>query len=162
MPVFGLNNGMVPIIAYNYGARNKERMMKTYKLSVLYAVGIMVIGFAVMQVIPGQLFGLFEASEVMLSIGIPALRLISISWLFAGFCIISGSMFQALGNGVLSMIISVARQILVLLPVAYLLSLTGKLNMIWLSFPIAEVASLVLRSVCLYRIYKKIIKPLGE
>ena len=162
MPVFGLNNGMVPIIAFNYGARNKERMMKTYKLSVLYAVGIMLIGFMVMQLIPAQLFGMFEASEVMLSIGVPALRLISISWLFAGFCIISGSMFQALGNGVLSMLISVARQLLVLLPVAYLLSLTGNLNMIWLSFPIAEIASLVLSGIFLYRIYKKIIKPLGE
>lgn len=160
MPVFGLNNGMVPIIAYNYGARKKDRIMKTFKLSVLYAVSIMVIGLLVMQIFPAQLFKLFEASEAMLSIGVPALRLISISFVFAGYCIISGSMFQALGNGMLSMITSIVRQLVVLLPVAYLLSLTDNLNLIWLSFPIAEIASLVLSSVFLYNIYKKVIKPL--
>ena len=160
MPVFGLNNGMVPIVAYNYGARKKERIMKTFKLAVMYAVGIMTIGFLVMQIFPAQLFSLFEASEDMLSIGVPALRLISISFIFAGYCIISGSMFQALGNGFLSMINSIARQLLVLLPVAYLLSLTGNLNLIWLSYPIAELMSLTLCSVFLYRIYQKVIKPL--
>ena len=160
MPVFGLNNGMVPIIAYNYGARKKERIMKTFKLAVAYAVGIMALGFLVMQIFPAQLFRLFEASADMLSIGVPALRLISTSFIFAGYCIISGSMFQALGNGMLSMINSIARQLLVLLPVAYLLSLTGNINLIWLSFPIAEIASLTLSSVFLYRIYKKVIKPL--
>ncbi len=160
MPVFGLNNGMVPIIAYNYGARKKDRMMKTLKLAITYAVSIMVIGFLVMQIFPAQLFSLFEASEEMLAIGVPALRFISISFLFAGFCIIAGSMFQALGNGVLSMIVSVARQLLVLLPVAYLLSLSGNLNLIWLSFPIAELMSVALSSIFLYRIYQKVIKPL--
>lgn len=160
MPVFGLNNGMVPIVAYNYGARKKDRIMKTFKLSVMYAVGIMLIGFLIMQVFPAQLFGLFDASEEMLAIGVPALRLISTSFLFAGYCIISGSMFQALGNGMLSMINSIARQLVVLLPVAYLLSLTGNVNLIWLSYPIAEIVSLVLSSVFLYRIYQKIIKPL--
>ena len=160
MPVFGLNNGMVPIVAYNYGARKKERIMKTFKLAVMYAVGIMTIGFLVMQIFPAQLFSLFEASEDMLSIGVPALRLISTSFIFAGYCIISGSMFQALGNGFLSMINSIVRQLLVLLPVAYLLSLTGNLNLIWLSYPIAELVSLTLSSVFLYRIYKKVIQPL--
>jgi len=160
MPVFGLNNGMVPIIAYNYGARKKERIMKTFKLAVMYAVGIMTVGFLVMQIFPAQLFSLFEASEEMLSIGVPALRLISTSFMFAGYCIITGSMFQALGNGFLSMINSIARQLLVLLPVAYLLSLTGKLNLIWLSYPIAELVSLTLSSVFLYRIYQKVIKTL--
>ena len=160
MPVFGLNNGMVPIVAYNYGARKKERIMKTFKLAVMYAVGIMTIGFLVMQIFPAQLFSLFEASEDMLSIGVPALRLISTSFIFAGYCIISGSMFQALGNGFLSMINSIVRQLLVLLPVAYLLSMTGNLNLIWLSYPIAELVSLTLSSVFLYRIYKKVIQPL--
>lgn len=160
MPVFGLNNGMVPIVAYNYGARKKDRIMKTFKMSVLYAMVIMVIGFLIMQVFPAQLFSLFDASEEMLAIGVPALRLISTSFLFAGYCIISGSMFQALGNGMLSMINSIARQLVVLLPVAYLLSLTGNLNLIWLSYPIAEIVSLILSSVFLYRIYQKIIKPL--
>lgn len=160
MPVFGLNNGMVPIIAYNYGARRKDRMMKTLRLSIMYAVSIMIVGFLVMQVFPAQLFSLFEASEEMLAIGVPALRTISFSFLFAGYCIIVGSMFQALGNGILSMIVSIARQLVVLLPVAFLLSLTGNVNLIWLSFPIAEIASLVLSSIFLYRIYKKVIKPL--
>ena len=160
MPVFGLNNGMVPIIAYNFGAKNKERMIRTMKLAVLYAVLIMFVGFLVMQIFPAQLFGMFEASEEMLAIGIPALRLISISFLFAGFCIIAGSTFQALGDGMLSMIISIARQLVVLLPAAYLLSLTGKLNLIWLAFPIAEVASVVLSAIFLYKIYHKVVKPL--
>lgn len=160
MPVFGLNNGMVPIIAYNYGAKKKDRMVRTMKLAILYAVSIMFVGFLIMQIFPAQLFRLFEASEEMLAIGVPALRFISISFLFAGFCIIAGSTFQALGNGVLSMIVSVARQLLVLLPVAYLLSLTGYLNLIWLSFPIAELMSVALSGIFLYRIYQKIIKPL--
>ena len=160
MPVFGLNNGMVPIIAYNYGAKRKDRMLKTIKLSVMYAVGIMLIGFLVMQIFPAQLFGMFEASESMLAIGVPALRIISISFIMAGYCIVSGSVFQALGNGMLSMINSVARQLLVLLPVAYLLSLTGELNMIWWSFPIAELLSVTLTSIFLYRIYQKTIKSL--
>ena len=160
MPVFGLNNGMVPIIAYNYGAKKKERMLKTMKLAILYAVGIMLVGFLIMQIFPAQLFLLFEASEEMLAIGVPALRFISISFLFAGFCIIAGSTFQALGNGVLSMIVSVARQLVVLLPVAYLFSLTGNLNLIWLAFPIAELMSVALSGFFLYRMYQKVIKPL--
>ncbi|MBP3611535.1 MAG: MATE family efflux transporter [Lachnospiraceae bacterium] len=160
MPVFGLNNGMVPIIAYNYGARKKERIMKTLKLAIMYAVSIMIVGFLVMQIFPAQLFLLFDASADMLAIGVPALRFISISFIFAGYCIIAGSMFQALGHGVLSMVNSLARQLFVLLPVAYLLSLTGNLNLIWLSFPIAELVSLTLSSVFLYRIYQKVIKPL--
>ena len=160
MPVFGLNNGMVPIIAYNYGAKNKDRMLRTMKLAITYAVAIMFVGFLVMQIFPAQLFSLFEASADMLAIGVPALRFISISFLFAGFCIIAGSTFQALGNGMLSMIVSIARQLVVLLPVAYLLSLTGNLNLIWLSFPIAELMSVALSGLFLYKIYKKVIKPL--
>lgn len=160
MPVFGLNNGMVPIIAYNYGAKNKARMLRTMKLAITYAVAIMFVGFLVMQIFPAQLFSLFEASADMLAIGVPALRFISISFLFAGFCIIAGSTFQALGNGMLSMIVSIARQLVVLLPVAYLLSLTGNLNLIWLSFPIAELMSVALSGLFLYRIYQKVIKPL--
>jgi len=160
MPLFGLNNGMVPIIAYNYGAKNKKRMLRTMKLAITYAIGIMVIGFLVMQIFPVQLFSLFEASADMLDIGIPALRIISIHFLFAGFCIIAGSTFQALGNGIISMVVSVARQLVVLLPAAYLLSLTGKLHLIWLAFPIAELVSVALSGFFLYRIYKKVIKPL--
>jgi len=143
MPVFGLNNGMVPIIAYNFGAKNKARMLRTMKLAIIYAVSILFVGFLVMQIFPAQLFGMFDASADMLTIGVPALRIISIHFVFAGFCIIAGSIFQALGNGVMSLIVSVARQLVVLLPAAYLLSLTGNINNIWWAFVLAETASLI-------------------
>lgn len=162
MPVFGLNNGMVPIVAYNYGAGKKDRLIKTVKLSILYAVALMFIGFAVFQIFPAQLLLWFDASDTMLSIGIPALRIISCSFLLAGFCIICGTMFQALGNGVYSMIVSIARQLVVLLPVAYLLSLTGNVTYVWLAFPIAELVSLGVSVFFLVRIYKKVIKHIGE
>lgn len=162
MPVFGLNNGMVPIIAYNYGAGKKARVTKVIKLSIMYAVGMMAVGLLLMQVIPEQLLLLFDASETMIKIGVPALRTISLSFLFAGFCIVCGSVFQALGNGMYSMIVSVARQLGVLLPVAYLLSKLGEVGYVWWAFPIAEIASLTLSAVFLIRIYKKVIKHIGE
>lgn len=162
MPVFGLNNGMVPIIAYNYGAGKRERMMKTLKLSILYAVILMLIGFLVFQVMPDSLLGLFDASETMLAIGRPALRIISISFLLAGFSIVCGSMFQALGNGVYSMLVSIARQLIVLLPVAYLLSRTGNIDMVWWSFPIAELVSGGLTVFFLVRIYRNVIVHICE
>ncbi len=162
MPVFGLNNGMVPIIAYNYGAARKDRLIKTMKLSIIYAVSIMLIGLLVFQFFPAQLFMLFDASETMLAIGIPALRIISLSFLFAGFCIVCGSVFQALGNGVYSMTVSIARQLIVLLPVAYLLSRLGNVDYVWWSFPIAEIISLVMTLVFLMLINKKIIRHIGE
>ncbi len=162
MPVFGLNNGMVPIIAYNYGAGKKERVIKTMKSSIKYAVGIMVVGLLVMQIFPAQLIGLFDATPELLEIGIPALRIICLNFVFAGYCIVVGSVFQALGNGVYSMIVSVARQLVVLLPVAKLLSLSGNVNLIWWSFPIAELMSLGMSTFFLIRIYKKIIAHIGE
>ena len=161
MPVFGLNSGVVPIIAYNFGARKKDRMMKTIRLGITYAVGIMLIGFAVFQIAPGLLLAMFDASENMLSIGIPALRILSLSYLFAGFCIMCSTVFQALGNGVYSMLVSFARQMIVLLPVAYLLSLTGSVNTVWFAFPIAEIVSVLLSTFFLLKIYKKVIKPLA-
>lgn len=162
MPVFGLNNGMVPIIAYNYGAQKKDRLVKTMKLSIAYAVGIMAIGFIVFQTIPDKLFLLFDASDHMLSMGIPALRIISVHFIFAGFCIIVGSVFQALGNGVCSMITSICRQLVVLLPVAFLLSKFGDVNYVWWSFPIAELASLTITILFLININKKIISKIGK
>lgn len=162
MPVFGLNNGMVPIVAFNYGARNKERVVKAIKLSIYYAEAIMAVGFLIFQIFPRQLFMLFDASDVMLSLGVPCLRIISISFLFAGFCIICGSAFQALGNGVYSMVVSIARQLFVLLPVAYLLSMLGNVNFVWWSFPIAELISVTLSVYFLIRINKKIISRIGE
>lgn len=162
MPVFGLNNGMVPIISYNYGAGKRDRVVKIIKLSIGYAVGIMCVGFALMQIIPDKLLLLFDASETMLSIGVPALRIISVSFLFAGFCIVCGSVFQALGNGVYSMLVSITRQLVVLLPVAYFLSKLGEVNFVWWAFPIAEIFSLTLSALFLLRIYRKIIRYIGE
>lgn len=162
MPVFGLNNGMVPIIAYNYGAGHKDRVIKTLKSSIKYGVGIMVAGLIVMELFPAQLIGLFNATPELVELGVPALRVICLSFAFAGFCIVVGSVFQALGNGVYSMIVSVARQLCVLLPVAKLLSLSGNVNLIWWAFPIAEVASVALSAFFLMKIYRKIICHIGE
>ncbi len=162
MPIFGLNNGVVPIVSYNFGAGRRDRMMKAIKVGCIYAVVIMVIGMLVMQLFPDKLLMLFDASEQMIEIGTPTLRLISLSFVFAGFCITVGSVFQALGNGVYSLITSVARQLCVLLPVAYLMSLTGNINLVWLSFPIAEIASVILSTFFFVRIYKKVIRHVGE
>ena len=161
MPIFGLNNGMVPIVAYNFGARKPERMVKTVKLSVLYAVGIMVLGFAAFQLLPGPLLSIFEASDYMLSIGETALGVISFHFLLAGFSIVASSTFQALGHGVLSLVISLVRQLVVLLPAAWLLSLSGRLELVWWAFPLAELFSAALCAVFLRYVYRKEIVPLG-
>ncbi len=158
MPIFGLNNGMVPIIAYNFGAGSRERVVKTIKSSIAYAVGIMLVGLAVMEAFPAQLIGLFNASPELLEIGVPALRIICLSFCFAGYCIVVGSVFQALGNGVYSMIVSIARQLCVLLPVAWLFSLSGNVDLIWWSFPIAELVSLGLSTFFLIRINRNVIR----
>ena len=162
MPVFGLNNGMVPIVAYNYGAGSKKRVKHVTRLSITYAVSIMLIGLLVFQIFPDKLLAMFNASENMLAIGVPALRIISISFMFAGFCIVMGSVFQALGNGVYSLVVSVARQLIVLLPAAYLLSLTGNVNNVWWAFPIAELMSLSMTLFFYGRINRKIISKIGE
>ncbi len=162
MPVFGLNNGIVPIVAYNFGARKPERMTKTIRLGVIYAVSVMLAGFAVFQIFPDALLRLFDASDYMLEIGIPALRIISIPFVLAGFGIVCSSAFQALGHGVLSLIVSLVRQLVVLLPAAWLLSLSGRLELVWWSFPIAEVFSLVLSIVFLAYVFRKEVKPLTE
>ena len=162
MPVFGLNNGMVPIIAYNYGAKKPGRLVKTIKLSIVYAVCIMVLGMLILQIFPTQLLNIFKANEELISVGVPMLKIISLHFLFAGFCIVVGSVFQALENSLLSMGISLCRQIFVLLPVAYLLSFTGSLNNVWYSFLIAELCSFTL-SVCgMLWVYRKKIKPLNN
>jgi putative MATE family efflux protein len=162
MPIFGLNNGMVPIVSYNYGARKGDRLMKTVKLSILTAMGIMLLGLAVIQRFPGPILRLFNASEDMLSIGIPALRVISIHFILAGFSVVASSTFQALGSGLKSMTVSIVRQLVVLLPVAWLLSLSGNLSLVWWSFPIAELASVALCSLFLRQIYRKVVLPLSQ
>ena len=144
MPVFGLNNGMVPIVSYNYGAQNKKRLTKTIKLAIIYAVCIMFIGIMLFQFMPDVLLKLFDASDHMLEIGIPALRVISLSFAFAGICIVISSSLQALGHGFLSMMISITRQLIILLPSAYILAKFGGIHAVWWSFNLAEIASLTL------------------
>lgn len=158
MPIFGLNNGMIPIVAYNYGAGKRNRVVKVIKLSMVYAISLMFIGFTVFQLFPERLLKMFNASSEMLEIGVPAFRIISIAFLIAGFCIIAGTAFQALGNAMYSLIVSVARQLVVLLPAAYLLSLSGVLANVWWAFPIAEIMSLILTVTFLIRVYNKVIK----
>lgn len=160
MPVFGLNNGMVPIVSYNYGARKRKRLVDTVKFSALLAVAIMLVGLVVIQLFPADILGLFEASADMLAIGVPALRIISLCFVFAGFSIICSSTFQALDNGLLSMMISIVRQLLILLPAAFFLSLSGSVTAVWWAFPIAELASLALCVIFLRRIYRRVILPL--
>lgn len=141
MPIFGLNNGMIPIIAYNLGAKQKKRMFATIKLAMVYATGMMFIGVILFETIPQTLLGFFNASPDMIKMGIPALRIIAIHFIFAGFSIVCSATFQAVGKGTYSLLTSLIRQLVVLLPCAYLLSLTGNLDLIWLSFPIAEIFS---------------------
>ena len=162
MPVFGLNNATVPIIAYNYGAQKRSRMLQTTRLAAVYCAGIMLLGLVVMNLFPAQLLGIFDASEQMLAIGVPALRIIGLSLVFAGVSIALGSVFQALGNGVYSLIVSLTRQLVVLLPVAWLLAQTGNLDAVWLSFPISEIASLLTTLFFFLRIHRKIISQVGD
>ncbi len=160
MPVFGLNNGLIPVLAYNYGARNKGRIVEALKFSLCLAVGIMITGMLIFHLIPETLLGLFNASEEMISIGRPALRIISLSFPVAGACIAMGSVFQAFSQSIYSLIVSVGRQLVVLIPVAWLLSKTGQVTNVWWAFPIAEVMSFIL-SVTFFRLlYSRIIKVL--
>lgn len=163
MPVFGLNNGLVPIVAYNYGARQPRRILRAIQLSVIYATAIMLLGLLAFQLIPQVFLSIFMsegASGDMLSIGVPALRIISLSFVFAGFGIVCSSVFQALGHGVLSLLVSLVRQLIVLLPVAFVLSRTLGLDAVWWSFPIAELFSVVLSALFLRRVHRKEIHPL--
>lgn len=161
MPVFGLNNGIIPIMAYNYGAGNRERVIKTMKTAVLYAVGILTFGFVLFQVFTVPFLRLFDASETMITIGVPALRIISISFPVAGFCIASGSSFQALGRATYSMINSIARQLIVLLPAAYILAQFGNVDLVWWCYPIAEIMSMIMTIIFLRKLNKEVISKIG-
>lgn len=161
MPVFGLNNGTVPIVAYNYGARRPDRMTKTVRYSITAAMSVMIIGTLVFHAIPNVLLGIFDASDEMLRIGVPALRIISVSFPIAGFCIGCGSVFQALGYSVYSMITSLVRQLVVLIPCAYLIGkITGNVTMVWWAFVAAELFSLILTIIFFRRVNNKVIKTL--
>ena len=162
MPVFGLNNGITPIIAYNYGAKQRKRMIHTIKLSMAVAFCLTFVGFIAFEAIPQVLLGMFNSSQQLLEIGIPALRIIGIHFLIAWFCIVAGTVFQALGKAVFSMIVSIMRQLFVLVPAAYILAKVGGLHAVWWSFPIAEIISLAVSLKFLIRIYNTIIKKLTE
>lgn len=162
MPVIGLNNGMVPIIAYNYGAGKRTRIVKTIKYSMCYAFLLMFLGFLTFELIPGVLLGMFDASEEMLAIGIRALRIIGVHFLIAWYCIIAGSVFQAVGNGVYSLVVSVARQLVILIPAAYILARIGGLDFVWWSFPLAELMSLCVSTVFLVITWKKVISRVPD
>ena len=166
MPIFGLNNGVIPIIAYNYGARYKSRMLKTIKLSVIYAEAFSVFGAILFFALPNVLLGFFSATPQMLEIGIPALRIISLSFLFAGMNIALSAVFQAFGKSVFSMIMSFIRQLVVLIPAAYILARyglsIGNNDLVWWSYTIAEISAVFSSVVFFAVLNKKTIKPLNE
>ncbi len=163
MPVFGLNNGMIPILAYNYGARKRSRMIRVIKLAMLYAFLFLMVGFALFELIPDKLLLLFDTGDdSLIRLGVPALRIVAFHYIFAWFCIIGGTVFQALEYGYYSMIVSVARQLVVLLPVAYIFAKLGGLSMVWWSFPVAEVMSLTVTVIFFITIYKKVISKVPD
>jgi len=155
MPVFGLNNGLIPVLAYNYGAKRKDRIKEALQFSLILAVSIMVIGCITFLAIPGTLLSFFKASDDMMAIGIPALRTICLSFPLAGICIAMGSIFQAFSKSFYSLVVSVGRQLVVLIPVAWLFSKTGVIDLVWWAFPIAELMSLVLSSYFFRKLYKE-------
>ncbi len=160
MPVFGMNNATMPIIGYNFGARSGKRVLECAKLSMIYVQAIMVLGVALFQIFPTALLEIFEASDVMLAIGVPALRIIGISFLFAGVNMAASTIFQSLGYSLYSFYLSILRQIVILLPVAYVLSFTGEVQLVWWAFPISEAGCLVLAFVLLVRVYRKAVQPM--
>ena len=158
MPVFGLNNGLIPVLAYNYGARNRDRIREALRFAMVLAMSIMAVGTLVFELIPVQLLGLFNASDEMLRIGVPALRIICLSFVVAGACIAMGSIFQAFSQSYYSLIVSIGRQLVVLIPVAYLLSMIGDVTLVWWAFPIAELVSLVLSVIFFRRLYARTVQ----
>lgn len=160
MPVFGLNSGIVPIIAYNYGAQNHKRITNTIRSALTIAFSIMLVGFLLFEIFPAQIFRMFSASDEMLSIGVPAFRRIAPSFLGAAFAITLSSVFQAFGDAVYSMIVSFSRQLLVFLPAAYFLSLTGNVNNVWWCFIIAEFMSVGMSALLMRVVYVKKIRPI--
>lgn len=162
MPLFGINNASISIVAYNYGARQPRRITKTLKLALCAAMTIMLVGVAVFQLFPDQLLGIFEPSDTFLSLGRSALRIVSIHFPIAAVGIALSASFQAMGNGIYATIVSLCRQMFALLPVAYLLSLSGNVNAVWWAFPIAEVVSLTVTLILFSRIYRQKIKPMAE
>ena len=161
MPIFGMNNGLIPIIAYNYGAGKRERMMQTWRFAWALSTVIMLFGVVAFEVFPVPLLEIFEASDEMMSIGKVALRVIGVHFPVAAYCIVTGSMFQALGMSIYSMITSIMRQVVVLIPAAILLAQLGNVDYVWWSFPIAEIMSAAATTFFFNKIYKDIIRHVG-
>ena len=163
MPLFGLNNGLIPILAYNYGAQKRSRMVKAIKVCMVYAFGFAFTGFLLFKLIPDKLLLIFNTGDAsLLTYGVPALKIIAWHYLLAWFCIIGGTVYQSLGNGVYSLIVSVARQLVVLIPAAYILARIGGLDLIWWSFPIAELMSFAVNCYFMWRINRDIISKVGD
>lgn len=160
MPLFGINNATISILAYNYGARKPKRIVHTLNLATAVAVCIMLVGLAVFQLFPQALLGIFNPTEEFLAIGVKALRILCLPFPVAAICISLGASFQALGKGSYSTIVSLCRQLIVLLPAAYLLSLTGSVDNVWWSFPIAEVMSALVTGLLFAKLYRQKVKPL--
>ena len=162
MPVFGLNSGTMPIMGYNYGAHNRKRIMEALKYGCIYAFSIMCLGMLIFQLHSDFMLRLFDASDEMMAIGVPALKIISYSFPFAALCIMGSSLFQAIGDGRLSFFSSALRQLAILLPVAFIFSRTLGLSAVWYAFPISELGSITFVGINLYRIYQNKIKPMGD
>ena len=162
MPIFGINNGIIPIISYNYGAKKKQRITESIRLSIIYATGIMFAGLLIFQLFPEQLLSLFNASEDMIAIGVPSIRIISWCFVLAGFNIIATTIYQAFGKGMISLFSSIIRQLVVLIPLAYVLSLTGNINAVWWSYPLAELAAAIFCGYFLHSLYKRVINVLPD
>ncbi|MBQ1489499.1 MAG: MATE family efflux transporter [Eubacterium sp.] len=160
MPIFGLNNGIVPVVAYNYGAKKKSRILETLKFALMFAITIMVCGLIVFELFPEVLLGIFNASDEMLALGVPAMRIIALHFPIAAVCIVLGSVFQAFGRGTYSLINSVLRQLFALLPAAWLLAQTGNVSNVWWAFLIAEGVSLLVTSILFRKLYKDVIEPM--
>lgn len=160
MPVFGMNNGIVPIIAYNYGAGKGERIVKTIRLGVAYAVSVMLVGLALFQFLPGFFLGFFKPDDEMLRVGIPALRTLSLSFVFAGASVVMTSSFQALGNGVWSLLVFIVRLLVPTLPLAWLLGRLGGVRALWFALPICDLLGVILAATLMRKMYRKVIKPM--
>ena len=166
MPVFGLNNGVVPIVAYNYGARCRHRVTETIRRSVIYASVIMLVGMAIFLAVPQLLLQIFAAGPELMAVGVPCLRIVSLSFTFGGACIALGSAMQALGKSVYSMINSIVRQLVVLIPAAYLLArygaTVGNSDLVWWSYPIAEISSLAVTAIFYVHVYRTLISGISD
>lgn len=162
LPIVGLNCGMIPIISYNYGAQDKKRILETMRLSFIGAFVLMTIGLLVFQIFAEPILKIYNASADMMAMGIIALRILSVGFVFSGLSMIGSSVFQALGNGMYSLIVSLARQLVVLIPLAYVFSLTGKLNLVWWAFPLAEIVGVIISVVMLRKVYVNVIQAIND